>query len=167
MPAVYTMRRLHHTPSRRIFLLLAGATVPLLPASAAVRGDEVMYVGGTFSQIPDKTEGKLDLTPSTAAVFTSKASEIKIPFKSITSLEYGQKAGRRVGVALVVNPLFLLSKKRKHYLSVGFADESGNKQGIVFELSKGKTRSVITTLETKSGKTVEFESEDAKKHYGN
>jgi len=149
--------------------ILAGAVltaaIPSSSGKAAVRGDEAQYVGGTVQQIPEKTEGKLDLTAADAAVFRCKKGEFKIPYKSISSLEYGQKAGRRVGVALAVNPIALFSKKRKHFLSVAFTDENGAKQGAVFELSKGQTRNVITTLETKSGRAVEFESEEAKKHY--
>jgi hypothetical protein len=90
-----------------------------------------------------------------------------IPYKTIQSLEYGQKAGRRVGVALAVSPLFLFSKKRKHFLSIAYLDEQGQKQGAVFELAKGTVRSALSTFETRSGKQIEYESEDAKKHAGN
>ncbi|MBN8732797.1 MAG: hypothetical protein J0L64_19830 [Acidobacteria bacterium] len=138
---------------------------PLAPLFAAVRGDEVMYVGGTMQQIPDKSEGKLTLESMSGAEFSCKKGQFTIPYKSLHSLEYGQKAGRRLGVALVISPIALLSKKRKHFLSVGFEDAAGTKQGAVFELAKGRTHSVITTLEARSGKKVEFESEDARKHY--
>jgi len=154
-----TFTRRAALPFAAAFLLTAGS------APAAVRGDEVMYVGGTMQQIPDKTEGKLVLDAPTGAEFNCKKGKFTILYKSITSLEYGQKSGRRVGVAIAISPIALLSKKRKHFLSVGFADENGAKQGAVFELSKGRTHSVITTLETRSGKKVEFESEDARKHY--
>lgn len=132
---------------------------------AAVRSDSAMYVGGTV-QLEEKTKGKLDLSGEMVAVFNSKKGTFEIPYKNITSLEYGQKAGRRVGVALAVNPLALFSKKRKHYVSITYTDAQGNKQGVVLELSKGKVRSAVETLEQRSGKKVEFESEDARKHYG-
>lgn len=146
------------------FVVLVPVISPL-SVNAAVRGNEAQYVGGTMQQIAEKTEGKLDLSAADAAVFRCKKGDFKIPYKSISSLEYGQKAGRRVGVALAISPIALLSKKRKHFLSVAFVDETGGKQGAVFQLSKGNTHSVITTLETKSGKRVEFESDEAKKHY--
>jgi hypothetical protein len=131
---------------------------------AAVRGDSVMYVGGTYSELPEKTKGHLDLGAD-FAVFQSKKGTFEIPYTSIKSLEYGQKAGRRVGVALAVSPLALFSKKRKHYVSIAFTDKGGNAQGVVIEVGKGKVHHVVTTFEQKSGKTIEFESEDAKKHY--
>ncbi|MDZ7638934.1 MAG: hypothetical protein U5J83_11930 [Bryobacterales bacterium] len=153
---------------RRVLML---SLVPLALAatslSAAVRGDEVMYVGGTLSEIPERTEGRLDLSSTEEANFNSKKGVFHLAYAKITSLEYGQKAGRRVGVALVVNPLFLFSKKRKHFLTVGYADAQGQAQGVVLEVGKKNVRSVIEILETRSGKKVEFESEEAKKHVGN
>jgi hypothetical protein len=124
-----------------------------------------MYVGGTIRSIAEKTEGKLDLSGDSAAVFTAGSASISIPYRGITALEYGQKAGRRVGVAIAVSPVALFSKKRKHYLSIAFTDEQGNKEGAVFELAKGIVHSVVRTLEARSGKKVEFESEEAKKHF--
>ena len=133
---------------------------------AAVRGDEAMYVGGTLS-VAEKTEGKLDTSGDRIAKFVWKKGELAIPFEKITSLEYGQKAGRRIGVAVAVNPLFLFSKKRRHYVTIGYADEQGKQQGAVFELAKGTVRNILTVLETRSGKQVEYESGEAKKNLGN
>jgi len=124
-----------------------------------------MYVGGTVTHVPEKTEGKLDLSSDAIMLFTAKAGTISIPYKGVTSIEYGQKAGRRVGVALAVSPVALFSKKRKHYVSIAFQDEQGNKQGAVFELAKGVVHSVVTSLEARSGKKVEFESDEAKKQF--
>jgi len=136
------------------------------PSSAAVRGKDAMYVGGTFSDIPEKTKGKFDLADETVAVFATKKNQtIRIPYKNISSLEYGQKAGRRVGAAVVVSPVLLFSKKRKHYLTVNFVDEAGKEQAAVFELSKGTVHETAGALESRSGKQIEFESEEARKHF--
>ena len=154
--------------SRRSFVLaLAPALFVATSAFAAVRGDEVMYVGGTLTHIPDRTEGRLDLSSTTEAVFGSRKGSFTLAYAKITSLEYGQKAGRRVGVANVVNPLFLFSKKRKHFLTVGYTDAEGQTQGAVLEIGKKRVRAVLDLLETRSGKQVEYESEEAKKHVGN
>lgn len=134
-------------------------------ADAAVRGDQIMYVGGTFSTVPEKTEGKIDLSRSDQAVFTSKQHSILVPYSGISSIEYGQKAGRRLGVAIAVSPVALLSKKRRHYVSISFTDASGTRQGAVFEVAKGLVAPVVRTLEQRSGKTVEFESAEARMHF--
>jgi hypothetical protein len=143
-----------------------GVGLGALPTLSAVRGSEVLYVGGTINVVPEKTEGRLDISGSDEAIFQCKKGSFRIPYGAISSLEYGQKAGRRIGVAIAISPLALLSKKRRHYLSIAYTDPQGAKQGVVFELSKGRTRSVVSTLETRSGKKVEFESAEAEKHFG-
>jgi hypothetical protein len=149
-------------------LVVLGALVCALSADAAVRGTKVKYVGGTAVGVAEKTEGELDLSNQDVAVFTPKSGQkISIPYKQIESLEYGQKVGRRVGVAVAVSPLFLFSKKRKHFLSIGYNDEQGKRQGVVFEMAKGIVRPTLSTFEAHSGKQVEFESEEARKNAGN
>lgn len=152
-----------HTTATLVFLI----TVLNSCLWAASRGDEAKYIGGTLVAIPDKTEGRLDTSQEKTATFVWKKGEVAISYNKITSLEYGQKAGRRIGMAVAVSPLFLLSKKRKHFVTIGFTDEQGKQQGAVLEMGKGKVRSTLSALETRSGKQVEYESEEAKKHLGN
>lgn len=139
----------------------------LMPASillAKVDGEEVMYVGGTISDIPEATEGGVNLRNSKSFIFQSDKGTFEIPYNSIKSLEYGQKAGRRVGVAIVITVWALFSKKRKHFLTIGYDDAAGAPQGVVLEIAKGRAKTFITILEARSGKKVEYESEEAKKH---
>ncbi len=133
-------------------------------AVAAVRGKAAKYVGGTISLIKENTDGKFDFGDRSATFAAKGGTTLAIAYERITSLEYGQKAGRRVGMAIAISPLFLFSKKRRHFLTLGFQDDSGKQQGAVFELSKGIVRETLSLLETKSGKKVEYESEEARKH---
>jgi hypothetical protein len=153
--------------TRRLFLqLTAGCAV--LDGSrlfAAVRGDEVMYVWGTTKAIPDKSEGRLDTSNETFAKFVAKNGSLTISYKGITSLEYGQKAGRRVGAVLAVSLIALFTRKRRHYLTVGYTDEQGKRQGAIFEIAKGRVRAVAVAFETRSGKKINFESDEARKHF--
>ncbi len=147
-----------------LLLILSFFWTPL--AEAAVRGKSARYVGGTLSAFKDAVDGTWDMTESEVVFSADKGGgKVSIPYARIESIEYGQKAGRRVGVALVVNPLFLFSKKRKHFVSISFMDAEGKKQGAVFELAKNIVKESVMALETKSGKKVEFESDDAKKHF--
>ena len=132
--------------------------------TAAVRGDDVKYVGGTITTIPQDTDGSLLIDQAVGLKFQCKKGAFEIPFDRISSLEYGQKAGRRIGVAILVNPLFLLSKKRKHFVTIGYKDGAGIQQGVVLELSKGLPSKVITIVEARSGVKCEYESEEARKH---
>ena len=112
----------------------------------------------TTTKVPEKTEGKLDLSQEAAAKFNWKKGEALIPYDKINSIEYGQKAGRRVGVAVMVSPIPLFSKKRKHYLTLGFNDAEGKPQGVVLELGKNTVRAALSTLEARTGRKVEYES---------
>jgi hypothetical protein len=130
----------------------------------AVTGKEVMYVGGTIPNLPEGTIGKLDTNSDKVFVFASPKGRFEIPYENITSLEYGQKAGRRLAVALTISIWALLSKKRKHFLTIGYTDENDKPQGVVLEVPKGTAKAFITILEVRSGKKVEYESEEARKH---
>lgn len=68
--------------------------------------------------------------------------------------------------AILISPagLFLLfSKKRKHYLTVGYKDGDGKEQVAVFELGKDIVRTTLAVVETRSGKKIEYQDEEAKK----
>ena len=95
---------------------------------------------------------------------------LSIPYASILDIEYGQKAGRRVGAAaattILLGPIGLLtlfSKKRKHFLTVGFKDTDGKDQVAVLELGKDIVRVTLPIVEKRSGKKVEYQDEEARK----
>ena len=60
--------------------------------------------------------------------------------------------------------LFLLfSKKRKHFVTIGYKDNDGKDQVVVYELGKDIVRTTLPILEARSGKKIEYQDEDAKK----
>ena len=142
---------------------------------AAVRGKSARYSGGTIAAYKDAVNGKWDLE-ETQMVFTPDKKEwtkLTVPYDKVESLEFGQKVGRRVGAALagamIVSPVFLLflfSHKKKHFLTIGFKDSDGKPQGAVFELAKGIVPESLQFLETKTGKKVEYETDEARKSVG-
>ncbi len=145
------------------FLVVAELAVAPL---AAVGSRKAEYVGGTISAITEEAEGLLDTTTEAQLIFTperGKGPSVVIPYTSITSLEYGQKAGRRVGAAILVSPLLLFSKKRKHFFTIAFKDKDGKEQAVVLELGKDIVRTTLTIVETRSGKEIEYQDDDARK----
>jgi hypothetical protein len=93
-----------------------------------------------------------------------------IPYERIIDIEYGQKAGRRVGTAVATTILLgpiglisLLSKKRKHYVTIGYRDADEKDQVAVFELGKNIVRTTLAVLETRSGKKIEYQDKEAEK----
>lgn len=146
-----------------VLLLMCCLVVEPLQSAKVTKG-EAMYVGGTIPNLPEGTTGQLDTSSDKVFVFKSSKGGFQISYEDITSLEYGQKAGRRLGVALTITIWALLSKKRKHFLTIGYTDENDKPQGVVIEVPKGTAKSFITILEVRSGKKVEYESEEARKH---
>jgi len=154
-----------------LFVSLAIAT----QAFAGVGGDKAVYHGGTIAAKAGE-EGVLDLGDPTTAVFRLDGEKntpgVRIPYAAITSIEYGQKAGRRLGAAIattiLVSPVglaLLLSHKRKHIVTLAWTID-GHNEAAVFELGKSAIRPALTTLEARTGKKVEYESPDARKNLG-
>ncbi len=93
-----------------------------------------------------------------------------IPYASIIDLEYGQKAGRRVGATIgytvLLGPLGLLtlfSKKRNHFLTVGFHGDDGKDQVAIIELGKNIVRTTLPIMEVRSGKKILYQDEEARR----
>jgi len=131
-------------------------------ARAGIGSHDAIYVGGTVNTVQEKTEGKTSMTDD-AFVFEYKNGKLTIPFQEVNALEYGQKAGRRVGMAVAISPLFLLSKKRHHFLTVSFLDETKKQQAAVFELGKEIIKPTLTSLQAKTSAKVEYQDDEARK----
>jgi hypothetical protein len=147
------------------FCSIALLVVLASPALLAVDGDKAMYVGGTVD-IKKEMEGTFDTSNDKALTFAYKRLTWSLPYDEIVELEYGQKAGRRVAVGLLVSPLALFSKKRNHYLTISFKDLEGKEQAVVFELGKDIVRTTLKVLQVRSGKEIHFQDEEAKKSIG-
>ena len=73
-------------------------------------------------------------------------------WESINLVEYGQKVDRRYVAAVVLSPLFLLSRKREHFLTVGYMDEDGQQQAMIFRVkNQADIRSALVSLEARTG----------------
>ena len=149
---------------------------------SAVDGDKAAYFGGTvgiFAGAKDPVEGRLDTVNPEALIIRMEkkpfaGQELRIPYAKIEDLEYGQKAGRRVGAAIgytvLLGPLGLLSlfsKKRNHFLTVAFKDEQGMDQVAILELGKDIVRATLPIVKTRSGKEITYQDEEARKAAGN
>lgn len=132
-------------------------------AYGGVGSKSAMYVGGTVTTIKEKSEGKVSTADEKQFLFQYKTTKLLIPYDRVNSLEYGQKAGRRVGVAIMVSPIALLSKKRKHYLTINYLDEQDKQQAVVLELGKDIVRVTLSSLEARTGRKIEYQDDEARK----
>lgn len=144
------------------FLLVCIFTLDFV-AFAGLGSGKTLYVGGTENQIKEGTEGSSSARDETNFDFAYKGGKLDIPYAQVNDLEYGQKAGRRIGLAIAISPWLLFSKKRKHFLTVGWKDEQDKQHAAVFELGKSIIRTTIATLEARTGKKVDYQDDEARK----
>jgi len=148
---------------RRLLCCAFAVAFVLVPATAGERGDKVQYVGGTVKELADGPKGKLYTSDDLFLEFRSKKVSYPIAWSSINLVEYGQKVGRRYAMAIVISPLLMLSKSRKHFVTIGFVDEQGRQQAMIFRVDKNDVRSLLVCLEAKADLNVEYQDEEARK----
>ena len=138
-----------------------------LVAVTAFGGDKggvrAQIAGGTVPGLPAKSSVLLDLTGSEALFCSSGDVELHIEYRRINTVEYGQNVSRRYAAAVLISPVLLLSKSRKHFITLGYVDSSGAQQALVLRVEKGDIRSVLASLEARTGRRVEFQDEEARK----
>jgi hypothetical protein len=135
----------------------------MLPLTAAEPGVKIQVVGGTLPGISSKSPAHVDFTGNDTLIFQSAKTAIQIPYTKINTLEYGQNVSRRYAEAVLLSPIFLLAKSRKHFVTVGYSDTDGKQQALVFRVEKGDIRSVLAALEARTGRRVEFQDQEARK----
>jgi hypothetical protein len=133
-----------------------------LPATADRSGSRAEYIGGTRPDLPANNSGDIRVTDRVYFIFLSKHTQIRVPYERINLLEYGQKVDRRYIAAAVISPLFLLAKKREHFLTVGFQDDDGQQQAMVFRVDKNDIRLTLVALEARTGQQVQYQDEEAR-----
>jgi hypothetical protein len=146
----------------RTFLLAFGLFALALGSQGSHSGSRARYIGGTRADIPTESSGDIETADDTYLVFLSKHTQVKIPYERINLLEYGQKVDRRYVEAVIISPLFMLAKKRQHFLTVGFQDDDGQQQAMVFQVDKNDIRLTLVTLEARTGRQVQYQDDEAR-----
>ena len=146
----------------RLLCLLAA---PLLVV-AAEPGVKAQWIGGTLPGVAPKSSARLDLTGGEALTLQCGKTAVRIAYAKVNTLEYGQNVSRRYAAAILISPVLLLSKSRKHFVTIGYTDSEGKQQALVFRIEKGDIRSVLAALEARTGRRVEYQDAEARKGKG-
>jgi CxxC motif-containing protein (DUF1111 family) len=125
---------------------------------AAENGYKVTYDGGS---LPDTKAGagmKIYIEGNQVRLAKDNADVMKIPASAITEISYGQDVHRRIGTAVAVGvftlgvgALIALSKSKKHYIGLIWAD-GDKKGGLALQCDKNDYRGILAGLEGVSGK---------------
>jgi len=148
---------------RSSFFLVSAGVLLAMTAVGADPGVKAELVGGTLSSVAAKSAARLDYSGADEMVFHCASGDIRVAFHRVNTLEYGQTVSRRYAAAVLISPLLLLSKVRKHFVTVGYQDSEGRQQVLVFRVEKGDIRSVLAGLEARTGRIVEYQDDEARK----
>jgi len=140
--------------------LLAIALCVIIPCSL-LAGDnayKVTYDGGSLSDQKAGTVMKLFIESTQIRLVRDKGDVIATPASAITEISYGQDVHRRVGaaiglavVSLGIGALMALTKSKKHYVGLTWAD-GDKKGGFAMQCDKSDYRGVLAGLEGVTGK---------------
>ncbi len=145
------------------FWVTLGCFILALPLAAVEPGIKAQFVGGTVNGIGLKTNFRLDLTGADTLLVHLGNTDLGITYQKINTVEYGQNVSRRYAAAVLISPLLLLSKSRKHFVTIGYVDQEGKQQALVFRVEKGDIRSVLASLEARTGRRIEYQDSEARK----
>ena len=137
----------------------------LVSSSFAADGGKAKCVGGTNAVIARGMKGTVQTADNTTFVMTAKGKTLKIPYAKINLIEYGQNVSRRIALAILISPMFLLAKSREHFVTLGYTDDNGHQQAIVLQVEKRLIRSTLTTLEVRTGRTIRCQDDEARKFH--
>jgi hypothetical protein len=127
---------------------------------AAEKGNvcSIKYDGGSIADAKAGTDMKLYMDSDKIRIMKDKKEVIVIPAASVTELSFGQDVHRRVGaaiglavVSLGVGALMALTKSKKHFVGITWAD-GDKKGGIAFQADKSDYRGLLAGLEGITGK---------------
>ena len=145
--------------TRLLLTLLLCVTIPASAFAAdASNGYKVTYDGGSIQEAKVGTGMRLVITADHVTFLKDKTEVVSIPASAITEISYGQDVHRRVGAAIGlavvsfgVGALMALTKSKKHYVGLTWAD-GDKKGGLAIQCDKSDYRGVLAALEGVSGK---------------
>jgi hypothetical protein len=126
-------------------------------------GSRVLYVGGTVAGVSSKSSARMDTLDDETLLLSAGKHAVSIPYRNVNTIEYGLKVSRRYVEAALISPLFLLGKKKTHFLTIGYTDAEGRQQAMVLQVGSGEIRPLLVSLEARTGRRVEYQDEEARK----
>ncbi|HEY7336898.1 MAG TPA: hypothetical protein VH639_18540 [Bryobacteraceae bacterium] len=142
---------------------ILAALAALALSALALAQSKVEYIGGTAAKIAAGTYGSIQVDDEQYFAFYSRKAQLRVEYNQINLIEYGQQVDRRLALAVVISPILLLSKQRKHFLTVGYMGEDGKQQALVFRVDKGDIRATLVSLEARTGLKIEYQDPEARK----
>jgi hypothetical protein len=145
----------------KLYLLVLLVLSPLLQAGEI--GSRVLYVGGTVPGVRNRSDARIDLQQDDVFKLIAAGRSFLVAYKDVSTLEYGLRVSRRYVEAVLISPLFLVAKKKTHFLTIGYTDQDGKQQAMVLQVGKEEIRPLLVSLEARTGRRVEYQDDEARK----
>ena len=127
-------------------------------ALAGDSGYKVQYDGGSVAGVKTGKELKMYIEGNQIRFTEGKNAFMNLPASAVTEISYGQDVHRRVGTAVGlavvsfgIGALVALSKSKKHYVGLTWAD-GDKKGGFAMQCDKNEYRGILAALEGVTGK---------------
>jgi hypothetical protein len=128
---------------------------------------DAAYYQGRVEELPEKKLGKLDASDPEILRFTWDKGNWKVLYSEIKTIYVSLSRRSVLGEAFGLSGAALgAAKKRKLLLSLVVADRPDRTRNAVFYLPIGATREFMQALTKKSGRTVVYESYEARQGAG-
>lgn len=106
-----------------------------------------------------ETDGTFILSPSDRRLmFRAKnggGEAFAIPYDRVTSLLYERTSNPRYVSAMLISPLLLLTKGKKHFLTIQYKDGNDQGQYAIVRLDKTNYQDCLAAVEAQTGKRVD------------
>jgi hypothetical protein len=154
--------------NRRILKLGIAAVMALGVAAAAqaqASFDHAEYLkaaepGGKKKGEAAKGAVYFDATAKTIEFREKKAgTDFSIPYGSVKSMLYERASKPRYAEGILIAWPLLLTKSKKHYLTIQYADGGGAGKYAILHLDKGNYQELLAMAEAQTGKKVERSEE--------
>jgi hypothetical protein len=115
---------------------------------ATPAGQKKAEAGVKGTLIFDANSKKVEfLNPQGAAAFS-------INYDAIRSMQYERTGQPRYLAAVAISPAFLLTRTKKHYLTIEYNDQSGEAHSVIVRLNKRNARKAVATATAQTSKSV-------------
>ena len=143
--------------ARILTAILLCVVVPI-SVYASDPGYKVIYDGGSLQDQKAGADMQLVISGDHITLLKNKTEIANIPASAVTEISYGQDVHRRIGaaiglavVSLGIGALMALTKSKKHYVGLTWAD-GDKKGGFAMQCDKSDYRGVLAGLEGVTGK---------------
>jgi hypothetical protein len=145
-----------------LVFIVAGAATAIASAQSGSSVKAVL-MEGTVREIPEKKPGKLGASDEESLEFSWDGGAWKTPFSRIKTLYLSlSRRSTLVEVFGIPGAAVGAAKKRKLLLSIIIADGANKNRRCVFYFPEKVSREFLEAIETRSGRKVIYESEEAR-----